>query len=805
MKISLSWLRTFLPFDQKAEEIAAILTGAGLEVESIETYETVPGGLQGLVIGEVLECAKHPDADRLSLTKVSIGNDQPLSIVCGAPNVAAGQKVVVATVGTKLYPQGGEPFVIKKSKIRGQLSEGMICAEDEIGLGNSHAGIMVLPSEVTPGSKASEYFKIERDEILEIGLTPNRGDAASHYGVARDLAALLSFKSGNSNYSPVIPGIQPLPENETQSPVQVEIQDSNGCPRYSGVVIKGVQVKESPAWLQNRLKSIGLRPLNNIVDITNFVLHDLGQPLHAFDLDKIKGNKVVIRRAAEKERFTTLDGIERKLSADDLMICDEKDPMCIAGIFGGAVSGVTESTKSIFLESACFEPSSIRRSSKRHSLKTDASFRFERGSDPEITVTALIRAVNLILEIAGGQVAGKIIDIYPNVLPPYKVAFSYKNCSDLIGKDLDRQKVKNIILSLGIHIDSEGTDGLLLYVPRFKHDVTREADVIEEVLRIYGYDQVEPAKQIHFGASVTTYKSTTDIERHTGNMLQAFGFSEIMALSLNPADWHPHQKDTVQVVNPLSSDLSLLRPSLLPGGLNAISYNVNRQQQDLRFFEFGNTYTLQGGKYTEQRQLSLLVNGEVFQQNPYALKRKTDLAFIRNVLEQLAAGSGIHQLVFEETSDAAFDYVLSVVSGKKPWARLGKVNGELLKKFDLKTPVFAALIDWQTFCEMTSEKKIRYKEIPRFPSVRRDLALLVDSAVKYAEIESLAYSTEKKLLKEVRLFDLYTDEKLRGKKSYAVSFTLQDNNGTLTDKQIDSVMEKLINNYRQKLGAELRG
>lgn len=818
MKISVNWLKTLINTDISANEIATLLTASGLEVESIESFESLQGGLKGLVVGHVLECTKHPDADRLSLTKVDIGTGEPLSIVCGAPNVAANQKVIVATVGAKLFPVSGESFEIKKSKIRGAVSEGMICAEDEIGLGASHAGIMVLPEDTKVGLPASEYFKIENDAVLEIGLTPNRSDAASHLGVARDLAAILNSHNNNTEHQVSISGLKNLPAVSNLNSVKITIENQEACKRYSGLVISGVKVKESPDWLKNRLKAIGLRPINNIVDITNFVLHETGQPLHAFDLDKIKGNHIIVRNAKAGEKFVTLDDVERTLQTNDLMICNESEPMCLAGVFGGKTSGVTESTTSIFLESAYFEPSYIRKSSKHHGLKTDASFRFERGTDPEMTVTALIRAANLIFEIAGGSVSMSVSDLYPEKLEAFKVAFSYANCNDLIGKEIEHSKIKNIILNLGIEIENEGNDGLLLKVPRYKADVTREADVIEEVMRIYGYNNVEVSKSISYTALNEEKNFELLLENKIGALLEGFGFNEIMSLSLTKETYYKEKENLVRVVNPLSNDLNVMRGDMIFSGLETIAYNVSYKNSDLKFFEIGKIYsatkTENGLKYDEQKQLALFVTGNLFPENPYNMERKAEFSFLKSVVNNILIKCGITNFKSTESNYQHFDLGLSYTLNNKPFVDFGIVSKEQLEQFEdwnsspalsiIKGPVFYACFNWEVLVRAFSKQKIHFEEISKFPAVRRDLALLIDKSIKYNQIEELAFATEKKLLKAVNLFDIYEDEKLGNKKSYAVSFTLMNKEATLTDKQIDSVMEKLISNYKEKLGATLR-
>jgi phenylalanyl-tRNA synthetase beta chain len=807
MKISYNWLKTLINIELPVNELADKLTAAGLEVEGIESFESMKGGLKGLVVGHILECGKHPDADRLSLTRVDIGTGEPLSIVCGAPNVAAGQKVIVATVGTKLFPMEGEPFEIKKSKIRGAASEGMICAEDEIGLGKSHAGIMVLPADTKVGLLASEYFKLENDFVLEIGLTPNRSDAASHLGVARDISAILNSTPRALPIQTHINGLHTLPEGSGLEKIDILIQQSDACKRYSGMVINGITVTDSPEWLKNKLKCIGLRPINNIVDITNFVLHELGQPLHAFDTDKIKGKQLIVKTANEGEKFVTLDSVERTLKSNDLMICDSEKSLCIAGVFGGLESGVSEKTTSVFLESAYFDSGYVRRTAKQHGLKTDASFRFERGTDPDMTVTALIRAANLIIEIAGGNISMDILDIYPEKMEPYKVAFSYENCTDLIGKEIDRGIIKSIIQSLGMEVETEGSDGILLKVPRYKTDVTRSADVVEEVMRIYGFNNIEASRAIQFNTGQHVKNQNPVLENKLGALLEGMGFNEIMSLSLSKETYYSEQDNLVKVMNPLSNDLGVLRRDLIYSGLEAIIYNTNRKNSDLKLFEFGRTYQLSKGeeiKYEEEKQVSIFVTGNIFTQNPYSLNQKADFSYLKNVVTTLLEKFGVQNLKTVESHYDKFTTGLTYLLNNKPIVELGIVSKKELKQFDITQEVAYAKINWNVLAKAYSKQKIEFEELSKFPSVRRDLALLIDKSVSYQAIEELAFATEKKLLKEVNLFDIYESEKLGNKKSYAVSFTLLNTETTLTDKQIDSVMDKLIANYKEKLGAELR-
>jgi phenylalanyl-tRNA synthetase beta chain len=806
MKISYNWLKTLINIDLTPQQIDEYLTSSGLEVEGIEAFETVKGGLKGIVVGEVVTKEKHPDADKLSITKVNIGVAELLNIVCGAPNVAAGQKVLVATIGAKLYPTTGEPFEIKKSKIRGAASEGMICAEDEIGLGTSHDGIMILPDNAIPGTPAADFLKLETDSVFEIGLTPNRADAASHFGVARDLAAILNCKNNTNTFSANMHHVYELPEASGINTVEISIENNEACKRYSGLVISGITVKESPSWLKNALLAIGLRPINNIVDITNFVLHDLGQPLHAFDLDKISGNKIIVKTGLENQSFKTLDGVERKLNANDLMICNANEPMCIAGVFGGLDSGVTASTTAIFVEAAYFNPAFIRKTSKLHGLKTDSSFRFERGTDPEMTINALKRAAALIFECAGGVLSMDIVDIYPEKLEPFKVAFSYTNCQALIGKEIDRAIIKHIILSLGISIEQEGNDGLLLAVPQYKTDVTREADVIEEVMRIYGYNNVEESTQIKFSASFADREKATATDNTTANLLIGFGYNEMMGLSLTKESYYADTTSLVKVLNPLSADLNVMRQSMLFGGLETLAYNINRKQADLKLFEFGKTYQTINAefKYAETKHLTLFVTGRKYNENPYGENNKVDFSYLKASIEAV-----LHKLAITfkitELADANFAYGLSFAHKNKQLVSFGLVDKAICKKMDINADVYYADFNWDNVLALVGKTKLEFTEIPKFPSVRRDLALLLDKKIMYKELEELAFNAERKLLKTVNLFDIYEGDKLEaGKKSYAISFMLQDDEATLNDKQIDNLMQKLIKTYTEKVGATLR-
>jgi phenylalanyl-tRNA synthetase beta chain len=814
MKISYNWLKNYVSTDLPAEEVARLLTDAGLEVESVEKHESVKGGLEGIVIGEVKTCAKHPGADRLSVTTVDVGQGEPLHIVCGAPNVAAGQKVVVALVGAKLYPSEGEPFEIKKSKIRGEASEGMICAEDEIGLGTSHAGIMVLNEDAKVGTPAKQYFKLEEDHILEIGLTPNRADAASHIGVARDLVAILQNAGQEAKLD--LPSVNEFETTNNDKQIDVVIEDAKACPRYSGVTISGVTVKESPAWLKNRLLSIGLRPINNVVDVTNFVLHELGQPLHAFDADKITGNKVIVKKLAKGTKFLTLDGVERELSGEDLMICNgNQEGMCIAGVFGGAKSGVTEETKNIFLESAYFNSVTIRKTSRYHGLKTDASFRFERGTDPNITVYALQRAALLIAGVAGGKLSSEVVDVYPNPVEPFIVPFSYKNCDRLVGKHIERSKIRKIITSLGIEVRNEGSEGMQLAVPPYKVDVHREVDVIEEVLRIYGYNNIEDPSSLRSSISYAPNPDKEQLQNTVSDLLSYSGFNELMSLSLTKGDYVANmssfnRENNVNILNPLSSDLNVLRQTLLFSGLEAIVYNQNRKSSDLRLYEFGNVYKYHEGAdkpYFENQRLALFTTGRKHPESWNTKSEEEDFYRLKGYVQNVLARLGLTSLKLEELQpNDIFSGGLAYDKGKNRIVEFGKVSRALLKRMDISQDVYFADMDWDAVIRLAAGNKVQYREVSKFPAVRRDLALMLNREVKFRDIEQLAYQSERNLLKEVNLFDVYEGDKLeKGKKSYAVSFILQDENATLTDKQIEKIMEKLTKTFSEKLGATLRG
>jgi phenylalanyl-tRNA synthetase beta chain len=815
MNISYNWLREYLPIDLTAHEAAELLTGSGLEVEKVVPFCSVQGGLQGLVVGEVVSREKHPDADRLSVTKVNIGTGEPLDIVCGAPNVAAGQKVVVATVGTMLYPSEGEPFEIKKSKIRGQVSEGMICAEDEIGLGESHDGIMVLPADVKVGTSASEYFKIENDFVLEIGLTPNRADAMSHIGVARDLRAVVKeIKGGHENLKLEWPDVLGYKADLKENPIAIDVQDAEACPRYVGLYIQGIEVKPSPAWLQSRLKAIGSRPINNVVDVTNFVLHEMGQPLHAFDADRIKNSNVVVRTAKKGEQFTTLDEVERQLHEGDLMICNALDPMCIAGVFGGLNSGVTAKTKNVFLESAYFNPVSIRKTAKRHGLSTDASFRFERGIDPETVVYAAKRAALLIQQVAGGKLS-VITDIYPNPIPHQKVEVKFANINSLIGQEIPKETVLSILDDLGIYIEKQREDGLKLSVPSFKNDVTREADVIEEILRVYGYDRIKGNGQLRVPLISSDKKSPEQLRNLVSDALTAQGFNEIMNNSLTRAaymDTHfaEEAKKKVEILNPLSTDLNAMRQTMLFGGLESLSRNIRHQNLNCKFYEFGNLYekNAKGGwPYSEYRSLGIFITGRWQKERWNSPTGSATFHHIHGIVRSILNRLAIKGQLNDVADTTTFHYGMELhTNDNRLLANFGSVNPSILATFDIAQEVFFADFNWDLVLKLSALNAFEVTELPKYPSVRRDLAVLVDRTVKYGRLEELAYQTERNLLKEVDLFDVYEGKGIpEGKRSYALSFILQDTNSTLNDKGIDGAMKRLQQSFEKEVGAELRG
>jgi len=819
MKISYNWLKQYLNIDKDPEEISKILTNTGLEVEALEEYSSVKGGLKGCVIGEVKTKIKHPDADKLSLTTVDIGKEELLHIVCGAPNVEAGQKVIVATIGTTLYTSKGE-LELKKTKIRGEISEGMICAEDELGFGESHAGIMVLDPSVKTGTPAGEYFKIENDLVFEIGLTPNRADAMSHIGVARDLAAALTCIE-NKDYNITKPDLSNFKVENNSKKIDIVVEDAVACPRYAGITVSGIHVDDSPEWLKNRLKAVGLRPINNIVDITNFVLMETGQPLHAFDANHIFGNKVIVKKLAKGTKFATLDDAERELQAEDLMICNEKEGMCIAGVFGGAKSGVTIQTQDVFIESAYFDPVHVRKTSKYHGLKTDASFRFERGVDPNMILFALKRAAMLIKEIAGGTISSDIIDVYPTPIENFNVTIQYSNVDKLIGKSIDREIIKRILNSLEITILSETKEGLALSVPPFKVDVKREADVTEEILRIYGYNNVEEPQQFRISPSKAPKPDKEKMHSTAADYLSSCGFYEIMNNSLTNASYVEKVKsfraeENVQILNPLSNELAVMRQSLLFGGLESVAYNINRKNSDLKLYEFGKIYRYNKNtesqntlsNYYEEEQLALFACGNIVSENWFTGKgNPVSFYFLKAYVNDIFKRIGINlsTITFKEISNDIFREGLEIYINKTTVATFGTLTKSLLKIFDIKLDVFYAVLEWEKLVKLAGKNIVTFSDIPKFPEVKRDLALLLDKKIKFSEVEELAYKTVPALLKNVNLFDVYAGEKIgEDKKSYAVSYTLLDESKTLTDAEIEQIMNKLINAYKQKLSAVIR-
>ena len=806
MKISYNWLKQFIKIDWQSEETAALLTDLGLEVEVVEKYQSVKGGLEGIVVGHVLTCVPHPDADRLKITTVDLGDGIPVQIVCGASNVAAGQKVPVATIGTVLYDKEGESFTIKKGKIRGQESHGMICAEDEIGLGTSHDGIMVLDQSLQPGTPAATVFKIENDEVFEIGLTPNRADAMSHLGTARDLRAGM-LQSG-ANVELITPSVSKFRVDKRTLKIDIDVKDSKLVPRYCGVTISGISVKPSPTWLQNRLKAIGLNPKNNIVDVTNYVLHELGQPLHAFDAAKISG-KVIVKTVPAGTKFTTLDDVERSLHEEDIMICDEKGPLCIAGVFGGKESGVSESTNSIFLESAYFNPVSVRKTAKRHQLNTDASFRFERGIDPSITEYALKRAALLIQEVAGGEITSDVIDVYPKKVEDFSVFLNFNKVTKIIGQEISKDIIKKILVSLDIKVNSVSDSGLGLTIPAYRVDVQREIDVIEEILRVYGYNNIKFSNKVN--ATVSNSPRTEDykIQNVVATQLNSQGFHEMMANSLTTANYIQlsemlKEEHNVTMLNPLSSDLATMRQSLLFSGLEAISYNINRKSTDLKLFEFGKTYHNYPSGYEEKKHLTLFLTGNRNQETWTSAQKPTDFFLFKGYVNAILERLGIQKTQNQPLSTDVFAEGIAISLGKETIVELGVVKKSILKHFGIKQEVFFADFNWAAILKLVSNK-IKYTEIPKYPEVRRDLALLIDQAVTYESIYTIARQTEKSLLKNIDLFDVYEGQNLpEGKKSYALSFSIQDSLKTLTDEQIDKIMNKLQKNFETELGAVLR-
>lgn len=798
MNISYNWLKQHVNIDSTPEELSLILTNTGLEVEALDVVQSIPGGLDGLVVGEVKTCEQHPNADKLRVTTVDVGGPDLLHIVCGAPNCRTGLKVIVATVGTTCHPLTGEPFKITKSKIRGEVSEGMLCGEDEIGLGTSHAGIVELPAEVAVGTLVKEHFNVQDDYRYEIGLTPNRADAASHLGVARDIAAHFRTQVLKADVSAFAAG---KAEGTT-----VVVADAQACPRYSGINITGVRVGESPDWLKEKLNVIGVRPINTIVDVTNYILHDLGQPMHAFDADKIAGNKVVVRLATEGEKFVTLDGVERTLSAEDVVIADVEKPMCIAGVFGGAHSGVSVETTNVFLESAYFNAVSVRKTSKRHGLKTDSSFRFERGTDPNITVEALKRAALLIQEIAGGTISSTLKDEYPVEVKPFSFHVSYANVIRLIGQEIPTQEIKSIIVALGIEVAAETEEGLDVLVPAYRVDVTREVDVVEEVLRIYGYNNIELKSQIKASLNTVEKPDKEVVLNQLADLLIANGFREILSNSLTKLDFVDDSDTAVKLYNPLSSDLDTMRQNMVFSMLNAIEYNQKHRNFDLKFFEFGKTYALDGEGYKETQHLVFAMAGKNEPEQWNSKKDAVNFYHLKAAVDTFIRRLKIEGVQIQDTSSAHFAYGLDYMKGQKCLVSFGAVAQNDLKKADVEGQVFFADFDWDVLMKIIRKNSIQYKEVSKFPAVRRDLSLLIDENVSFDKLHLVAQKTERKLLKAINVFDVYKGNKIpEGKKSYALSFILQDEEKTLNDKQIDAIVQKLIVNFEKELGAEVRG
>ena len=808
MKISYSWIKQFLKIDWDAEKTGELLTDLGLEVEGIETKESIKGSLKGVLVGEVITCEQHSNADRLKVTTVDLGEGEPVQIVCGAPNVETGQKVPIATVGTTLYDKNGEGFKIKKGKIRGEESFGMICAEDELGLGSDHDGILVLDKDLKPGTPVADVFNIDTDFVFEIGLTPNRSDAMSHFGVARDLRAGLIQREIKKEL--ISPSVSDFHVDERTLRFDVDIENKELVPRYCGITITDLTIQDSPDWIKNKLKAIGIAPKNNVVDITNYVLHELGQPLHAFDAQKVKGNKIKVKTLKEGTKFTTLDEVERELSAEDIMICDgDSNPLCIAGVFGGLNSGVTENTTSVFLESAYFNPVSVRKTAKRHALNTDASFRFERGIDINMTKYALKRAALLLKKYAGGKLASDISDLYPVKIDDFQVFLSYENAYRLIGQEIPKETIKNILASLEIKINSETEGGLGLTIPSYRTDVQREADIIEEILRVYGFNNVEFSNKLNTSITFNT-DNNTKVENVIANHLTTLGFNETMANSLTKSEYinlseNLNEEANVQMLNPLSNDLAVMRQSLLFSGLESISYNLNRKNNILKFYEFGKTYHKYNERYDEQKHLSICVTGNRTKDSWNLKPNASDFFYLKGIITSVLSKLGINNPKTSPVKNDVFSEGISISLGKTKLVEFGSIKISILKEFGIKQQVLFADFNWTNILKLSGNKKIKISELSKFPSVKRDLALLLDNTVQFKEIYNLAFQSERKLLKEVDLFDVYEGDNLPDdKKSYAVSFVLQDENKTLEDKQIDKIMNKLQQTFEKNLNAVLR-
>jgi len=807
MTISYNWLSEYLPVTLDPERLSRILTSIGLEVESLEQYEEIKGGMKGLVIGEVLHTEKHPNADKLTLTRVSVGNGEPLQIVCGAPNVATGQKVVVATVGTTIYPLKGDPITMKVAKIRGVESQGMICAEDEIGVSESHAGIMVLPANLKAGMPAHDYFKPYTDWIYEIGLTPNRMDAMSHLGVARDVCAYLSHHD-KKDYRAKTPYSNTFKATSNTQQITVTIDNPEACQRYSGVSLSGITVKESPLWLKQKLKAIGQRPINNIVDITNYILHETGQPLHAFDAGAIKGKKVIVKNLPQGTKFTTLDEKERILNAEDLMICNEEEGMCIAGVFGGLKSGVNNQTTSIFLESAWFNPIDIRKTSFRHGLRTDAATRFEKNTDISNTVNVLKRAALLICELAGGQIASDIVDVYPGMQPKTQVTLKFHYLKKLSGKNYHSDVVKKILTSLGFEIMREGIDDLLMAVPYSKPDITIPADVVEEIMRIDGLDNIEIPTSITISPSVETYGYKHIWKEKVANYLVGLGFNEIFTNSITNAAYFTEDdlKSTVRLLNNLSAEHNIMRPAMLETGLESVAHNLNRKNSDLRFFEFGKTYSTSGpGKYAETDHLCLYITGNSSVASWKGKGETADLFYLKGIVQNLCQLLGLKNADWSAMEHPKLQNALRVARGRDLLLELGMVEAGELKRFDIKQPVLFADLNWDTLLRLVQKNDVKAGELPRQLPVYRDLAMIVPSTLRYQEVEKTVKTVRLDKLQEIKLFDIFESDKLgKDKKSLAVNFTFLDPEKTLTDKEIDSMMTSIMTALEKQLNAEIR-
>ena len=808
MKISYNWLSQFIKLPEDAVETGKLLTDLGLEVEGITSFSSIKGGLKGVLVGHVLECKAHPNADRLNLTKIDLGNGEAVQIVCGAPNIAAGQKVPVATIGTTLFDEKGEGWEIKKGKIRGESSYGMICSEKELGLGESHEGIMVMDPGLAPGKPVGDLFQVENDEVFEIGLTPNRADAMSHWGVARDLKA--GYKQAGKNLELITPSVSSFHTDSRSLKIQIKVEDSNLAPRYCGVTLSNLKIEESPEWLKNRLKAIGINPKNNVVDATNYVMHELGQPLHAFDAAKIAGNEIQVKTLQKGTKFTTLDEVERELSEEDLMICDAEKPLCIAGIFGGINSGVTKSTTSIFLESAYFNPVSVRKTAKRHGLNTDASFRFERGIDINSVEYALKRAALLIKEIAGGEITSDIDDLYFKKIEDFQVFLTFEKVNKLIGENLEEETIKSILASLDIRVNNITESGMGLTIPSFRVDVQRESDVIEEILRVYGYNNIKVGDKLSLSVANSSKFEDYKIQNLVASQLVGQGFYETMANSLTTSAYNKLSEDIkaeyqVEMLNPLSQDLSVLRQSLLYSGLETISYNINRKRRNIKIFEFGKTYHSYVSGRLENKHLSVFISGPKKAESWAETESQENFFYAKGVINSLFQKLGISSYQVKSTKSSVLSEGIEYNSKKSRLVEFGTVKKSVLKHFDIDQEVIYADFNWEAILELLQNKKKIVTSIPKYPGSRRDFALLLDKSVHYEQIEEIAMQTEKKLLKDVNLFDVYEGKNLpEGKKSYAVSFTFQDENKTLTDKQVDKLMSKLKYRFEKELNAELR-